>query len=108
MAGGLLSAHEHLVRRCVESDRKVCRERPKGKEKSASRSRLRHAGCAWKVHDGLSTTLGGASRPIPADQHGRPRMAAWRDCGLCGGVAADWLSLIRPARCLGMSSPSSR
>lgn len=25
-----------LLRRCVESDPKVCRERPKGKEKSAS------------------------------------------------------------------------
>ncbi len=28
-------------RRCVESDPKVCRERPKGKEKSASTSSLR-------------------------------------------------------------------
>ena len=35
---------------------------------------------------------------------------AWRPGAIAGcvGVAADWLSLIRPARCLGMSSPSSR
>ena len=30
-------------RRCVESDPKVCRERPKGKEKSASVPRLRRS-----------------------------------------------------------------
>ena len=38
---GLLSTRESLSRRCVESDLTVCRERPKGKEKSASPSRLR-------------------------------------------------------------------
>jgi len=41
-------------RRCVESDPKVCRERPKGKEKSASPSRLRPGADIWKASDGSS------------------------------------------------------
>jgi len=45
-----------LSRRCVESDPKVCRERPKGKEKSASSSRLRRSSDIWKPDLGSDAT----------------------------------------------------
>lgn len=40
----------------MESDPKVCRERPKGKEKSASPSRVRRGVDIWKAPKGPGAT----------------------------------------------------